>query len=291
MPLFFSLSGFLFYKSISKNGSALHWGNFWSYTKKKFFRLMVPYFIIAFIWMDPIKYIVGFYECLDEHLIASQLTGIGNGHLWFLYCLFVISLFSKILLKISYNWKSDILLLLIFVLLHLFNNLIPSVFALRQTSYYEVYFYCGYLFSKYVFLRHVLSIRMKVWLIIILWTIGTLINNYSETLSHGVLVKIASLVLCVSILWLIYNISFSKFYKSKFLNLISECSLGIYLLHSPLIYIIYSYYANLQPIFILILNFLVFGTISLLLTIFIKKSRLKMIIGEKRITEKSNKHT
>lgn len=62
---------------------------------------------------------------------------------------------------------------------------------------------------------------------------------------------------------------------------ISKRSYGIYLIHSPLIYITYTYIPNANPIIIFLINFFVGGFISLLFTNLIGNSKLRFIIGEK----------
>ena len=61
---------------------------------------------------------------------------------------------------------------------------------------------------------------------------------------------------------------------------ISDNSFGIYLFHSPLIYIIYSSFIDSCPWVVLFLNFIVMGLLSYILTIVISKTRLKFIIGK-----------
>lgn len=85
----------------------------------------------------------------------------------------------------------------------------------------------------------------------------------------------------VQALWLI---SFYLFIPSKNpapLYYISKNSFGLYLFHSPLVYISFSFFPDISPILILIINFFVFGMISYLLTIAIGKLKLSFVIGEK----------
>jgi len=67
---------------------------------------------------------------------------------------------------------------------------------------------------------------------------------------------------------------------NKVFSIVDRNSFGIYLFHSPLIYITYYFFANTNPIFVVFLNFLVFGILSIVLTELIRKTKLKFILGE-----------
>lgn len=63
------------------------------FAKKKAVRLLLPYIAFGLCWMIPIKYALQIPTIQDLSLI--QITerffcGIDNGHLWFLYTLFII---------------------------------------------------------------------------------------------------------------------------------------------------------------------------------------------------------
>ncbi len=267
MPLFISLSGYLFYSSISKRDST-----YFEFVKKKYLRIIIPYIIITFLWMNPIKWIVKFQDINSwEQLLFGQILGKGetNGHLWFLYCLFVIFLISKFIILIEYKWYVDFILLGILSLIHLASGKLTGLFSISTVSYYFVYFFVGYMINKY--LSHFEKKHNKFFIpcIICIWT-------FCVYFSH----PISNLILVILILIGIYMISFNRIHKSKFVNDISTFSFGIYLFHSPLIYITYTYFADIHPILIIIINFLFWGSISYLITMLLKNSKLKFIIGD-----------
>ena len=66
---------------------------------------------------------------------------------------------------------------------------------------------------------------------------------------------------------------------SKVCELISKESMGIYLLHSPLIYFTYSYCSNDFPLVVVFINFVIDGSIAVLLTNFLMKGKGKWLIG------------
>lgn len=76
----------------------------------------------------------------------------------------------------------------------------------------------------------------------------------------------------------IYSIIPNKNYK--ILEKLADYSFGIYLLHSPLIYLTFCFYPNIHPFLMVFINFIVFGTICTILVKFIKKTKIKFVIGE-----------
>lgn len=260
MPLFFSLSGFLFYFSVLKEES-LH-----IFLKKKLKRIMFPYFIICFLWMDPIKlllHVPGYDNIIG--IITDQLLFKNNGHLWYLPTLFLIFVLYKILFKIKLrnNKYFDLVLLLIsFVLNHY-----SYVFYMNLIFYYQYYFLLGYFIHKYNF--NIKYTWMTPICIIILLIIG--INTPSATVIT---------VLSTMIIILFYHTKYYKFETSIFLQKISKNSFGIYLFHSPLIYITFTYANNLMPVYVLTINLFLWGYVAYKITDYIKQTNYKFIIGE-----------
>ena len=64
------------------------------------------------------------------------------------------------------------------------------------------------------------------------------------------------------------------------LRLISRDSMGIYLFHSPMLYISFTYWPNINPLLMLLINFVGFGTVAILLTELMRRAHLGFVIGE-----------
>lgn len=64
------------------------------------------------------------------------------------------------------------------------------------------------------------------------------------------------------------------------IRLLSKNSMGIYLLHSPMIYTSFAFASEIPPALMLVLNFFGFGSIALILTEIIRALRLQFILGE-----------
>ena len=102
MQLYFFISGYLFYGSLQKKQSFLH------FIRIKALRLIIPYLFFGFLWMIPIKYLLQIPSIQDQSLTdlsINLLEGINNGHLWFLNSLFIIF----IVLYLPNKWLNAII--------------------------------------------------------------------------------------------------------------------------------------------------------------------------------------
>jgi peptidoglycan/LPS O-acetylase OafA/YrhL len=68
-------------------------------------------------------------------------------------------------------------------------------------------------------------------------------------------------------------------YKNVIINTLSEYSFGIYLFHSPLIYLSFNFFPEIAPVLMLIVNFGLLAPLSGLITLGISKTKLKFILG------------
>ena len=281
MPIFFFISGFLFYRSINKTVSP----SFGKFFRSKFLRLIVPYFCIAMLWMNPIKWLVrapgyeNFSDCLT--ILKYQFLFSGSlGHLWYLPTLFGVFLIVFLCLL----WFNSIpecrsrkflhvSLFILFLLSHYLSAYFPSYFCLSSIAYYLIFFFVGYLLSYNISCVNLLcsSFTNIRWIGYVCWLI------FLFCACHFTHLRAIFVILFVSISYLLIPDKTNKFIRS-----ISDNSFGIYLFHSPLIYITYAYYTNSNPWLVLFLNFIVMGTISYLLTYYISKTKLKFIIGGNR---------
>ena len=61
---------------------------------------------------------------------------------------------------------------------------------------------------------------------------------------------------------------------------VSKNSMGIYLFHSPLVYISFTYWANIAPMAMAAINLIGFGSVAYMLTNLIRATNMGWIIGE-----------
>ena len=113
---------------------------------------------------------------------------------------------------------------------------------------------------------------------VIWFYIGLLIKGSKTKHSFCVLILFALLVIKV-MLNVVYGLAIvlTLYYlvpnkENKFMSFFDKYSYGIYLFHSPLIYIAYTYAPNINPLLMFAINFFGMGGVALFIS-FIVKSR------------------
>lgn len=273
MKLFISISGFLLaYKCLNKR----HSGGGIQFLKDKALRLLVPYVCVLVFYNNPIKYfleIPGYENPLC--FLRDQLLGINCAHLWYLPCLFLLMIICYPLFKwIGKSLWKHILLFLIFLCVNYFSGRFPKYYQLNEVGYYLVFFHLGYLVN-YVRMEYPEKLKvLKRWYVYLILTICAITVGYiaNRVTSIGFEVYLS---VCVMLLFYLLMPSFNN----KIINEISQQSYGLYLFHSPLIYFTAIFCPNINPWLMLLINFIGFGCIAYLLTIALRRNRLKFVIG------------
>ena len=262
MPIWFAMAGYLYYFSLKKNKNIL------SVFKDKFKKLLLPFLIIGLMYLIPIRYLVSYSNYVDHsiiyNIIHNLILGFDNGHLWYLPTLFIIFLIFNFYK--DNNRYIDIVIFILLIYLNIISNHFPTY--LYYVSFYLIFFYLGILFNKYNLISN-LKTYYSIIIILILIIYNLFINNSLILL----LVQFISLIL-------LFKIDFTKLGKLKVINCISNNSYGMYLFHSPLVYLTFKFLPNISPILMIIINFIVFGSISYIITYLIRKTKFKFIIGE-----------
>lgn len=261
MPLFISLSGYLYAYSSNREG-------FFSFLLHKAKRILVPFLLVGIFWMIPVKYLVGYYAADDftDIVLRGLLFGNDSGHLWFLPFLFGTFILSNAIVKLSSNKNIAAVVMLIFGLF--LKEIIGSRLGapvLNNIALYYIWFGIGYSFNMcggvYNKLPRLMCI-LAALIVLCMWYIGIIPDLIC---SFILLIALFRTVPCKN---------------NSVANKLSQNSFGIYLFHSPLIYITYSLIPNANPIIIVLLNFAVFGGIAFLITEVIRRTPMKLCIGE-----------
>ena len=145
MPVFFSISGFLFKSSLMKRKPS-------RIVKSKVSRLILPYLMIGLFYMIPIRLLAKYPawegKALWKILFFDLILGYDNGHLWYLYVLFIFFLFGAIFRKLNRAVTACFFLFVLSLLsiFKPFSSLHPLLYQFENNF---VWFYLGYLFSFY----------------------------------------------------------------------------------------------------------------------------------------------
>lgn len=277
MPLFFSLSGYLFVFTHRKKQG------FSALAKKKLLRLIVPYFGIGLLYLLPIRLLIG-YPGYQGNSVADFalkfLTANDVGHLWFLPALFLIFLLSEITLSVAERIPvlkkyPGIVLLMAGAALYLEGYRIGLGYGpLLSAFHYLMWFALGYCLNVYQeYIQRIYRIRLVKW--------GLLLVNL---LLLAYTLSVPSVRVLISIgLRALFIVNAYGAIPEKTCSLVQQIdrnSFGIYLFHSPLIYITFACIPNAHPALVVCINLVIFGAAAYGLTSLVRKTKLKVFIGE-----------
>lgn len=277
MLLFFSLSGYLFVFTHSKKRG------FIDLLKNKARRLLIPYIGIGLCFLLPIRVAIGFpsYQGMGfGAFFLKLLTASDVGHLWFLPALFCVFLLSEIILtiveKIPVLQKAPaIVLCIIAALLYLEGYRFGFGYPPLLSAFnYLLWFSIGYFLNVYQpVIRKIYRIPGIKWVLLAL-NVGLLLYCLFAD-SVRVLISLGMRALCVLNA---YGAMPEK--TCPLAKKIDRNSFGVYLLHSPLIYITFATIPNAHPAIVVFINLVVFGAVAFGLTELLRKTKLKVLIGE-----------
>lgn len=242
MPLFVFISGALYARSRSFSKYAKYGELIFA----KFERLIVPYLVVATLFMVPIKLLTHYYptgSSLMKIYGFGILLSLDSGHLWYVFMLFMMF----VIVRICENRLRNIhpgLLVGTLILLHLSSwNFTTNIFQISNVFKYLVYFYLGFLFQQHKSLITSLLMKKKAILCLISLVYFIVLNLYIRDPAIVPLMRY-SLLFVDSILGLIWIYSLVLIIagrisnQSRIENFLNENSFGIYLLHDPFNYVI-----------------------------------------------------
>lgn len=272
MPLFFSLSGYLFVFTHGKKQGFLR------FLKNKALRLLIPYLGIGVCFLLPIRMAIGFpsYQGIEIGAFGLKLlTASDVGHLWFLPALFCVFLLSELILTILEkipgirNYPAVVLCMISAVLYlegYRFGFGYPPILSAFN---YLIWFSFGYLLNTYqALVRKIYRIPGVKWMLLAL-NAGLLVYCFLAD-SVRVLVALGMRALCI------VNAYGAMPEKScSLMEKIDRNSFGIYLFHSPLIYITFAHIPDANPALVVFINLVIFGAVAFGLTELIRKTKLK----------------
>lgn len=269
MPLFFSLSGYLF--AGQKNQP------FIEFFSKKTKRLLIPFLSVGLCYMLPIKLILGyppFHGKSQLTVIKMFLLGNDTGHLWFLPTLFLVFLtafFVKRILK--KNLVFWVAFLVASFLLWKLQTMIPIRHPLLNYLKWTLEYEWSFAFGAVVFHLTKWTCSMNTKKRLLLGCLPISFIALVVLLDLHVPTVVFSALICSACFFLVPNRRVCLFTK------ISQQSFGVYLFHSPLIYITFSLIPNASPLIVASVNLFLFGSIAFFLANIISKSRFKLLIG------------
>ena len=277
MPLFFSLSGYLFVFTHGKKRGFL------PLLKNKALRLLVPYLGISVCFLLPLRLAIGYpsYQGMAVRTFLQKLlTSSDVGHLWFLPALFCVFVLSEIILSAVEklpgirNYPALFLCIVSFALYLEGYRIGFGYPPLFSAFHYLIWFSLGYFLNVHeALLRKVYRVPGVKWALPAL-NAGLLVYCLCSD-AVQLPISLTTVALCiVNAYGVIPETSCALVEK------IDRSSFGIYLFHSPLIYITFANIPNAHPAMVVLINLVVFGAAAYGLTALIRRTKLSVFIGE-----------
>lgn len=269
MQVFFAVSGFLFYFSIQKH-------SYIDIVKNKSKRLLIPFFFVGLCWLIPVR-LLAHYPKYD----GSYFTGVKQfvmsdwGHLWFLPVLFVFFICLYYFLKCKSSLTKDIVFLAVCLLLGLGSKFLPLFALLKLSLNWVFWFVLGFYMSKYGLKFPNRKTSPSIIILGMAFLVIPFVALGLKGMIGSALGFIASLFIVLALFLYIPD------GPARSISWLDKNSMGLFLFHSPIIYVLYDRFAmSLTPLAMVTLNFFVSIIISILITIFLRKVGLKILLGE-----------
>ena len=237
MPLFMAISGALFALQTKKG----RWSDCGTFTEAKWQRLMIPYLVFTLLYLVPLKYLSGYFG-QTNFLMAegSQLTLLGNSHLWYLYTLFVVALIAYFLVPRMQVWY-----LLPLWGLHLASAYVGlSLISLPME--FLLWYMLGAMFESYretltAYFRTKRAVFLTIWLTA--FVVCSLLSLYVGRFGIPALQRLVNDLAAVAGMGLTYLLAESLaqkkgFLESGFVKAVLLNGLGIYIFSDPLNYVL-----------------------------------------------------
>ena len=192
MPVFFFVAGYFMHIPLKEG--------FQKFIKDKSIRLMVPYFTIGLLYF-PFKLVLSKFanQQIYPQDIWKIFIGINpDGELWFLYCLFFISIIIALLVK-----RVNLGLLIVSFIIGMLSDVL-NIFSIPMVSkilYFQFFYILGLYIKKYMLLDYMKSTGVALASLVI-FSVG----NY--VLLYGInVLKILTLITAVSGIAITYYIA------------------------------------------------------------------------------------
>lgn len=250
MPAFVFISGFLFSDQISKN----RFKSSFEIILHKSKRLLIPYFF----WMGIVIIF------LPEQLTYDKVIN-GFSHLWFLPMLFQLFLLAIITIPLwtSLSKKISIICLIsmfLFVFLSYYKGWkIPFLYI----KTFFPFFYLGIITNRHKLLN--INIKRDIKILIVLCAIYLIICTYFHSNNPAIRDLVIKILSCSIIYYIMYYIKDVPSPTNRFITLINDNSMGIYLIHHiiiqsflswDIILMIFNNHHIIAPLFIFLFSLL-----------------------------------
>lgn len=210
-----------------------------------------------------------------EYSVKGILLSAEPRHLWYLMALFCIFVGCTFLRDVIKKANIVVCLIIVFLIPYIAVRIGTPYFQIINAMYYVPYFYIGYLLNRYWGKIEKSIHKIKIVLIFVC-PFGVILGMRFQQLKY--VASISGIIMMITI-----SLCATDFiYENKIYIHLKKNSFGIYLFHPMIIYILFYYFGsrNINPFVLSFAIFLIAFIVSDLLTEFIRKIKLGVILGE-----------
>lgn len=302
MSVFFMTSGFLLFQNCET------WDDMKVKLRKRVFSLVVPYLIwntisIVIYWkhnliLDIINkktFTFSFFE-----LIKHYFTGPINGPTWYLLAIYLISLFTSVIIKMKKRKKTITAMLIVSLLYFYLRNrgIIPTLFRADDWWWfynlisYSPYYFIGCYIGMY-YREIVTEFEPKFYINVLSMILFIILSFFNNLQLLGFLTYFSGFLIIFCLWFSLPN----RLFKSD-LRPITQTSFFVYVMHIPIINplinkilksvlngarLSFSMSLVISLIIFILAVVICFVILTLLKLIFIKSNKLFMIISGNRV--------
>lgn len=271
MPLYICVSGMVYGLCIDGYGK---YENNREFIKTKFLRLLIPYLFFGILYVAPVMVLFHFTgDTYVKYCISGILFVRDSRHLWYLVVLFGIFCICAFTKKQLQN-RNPLVVFSVLLIIWAATWKLPNIFQIKKIIYYLPFFYLGYIINRnYVKITGILKRPLVMILLAAVFACSHLMPAGRTAISSLCGIGIA----VGAVQYIDLEICGLEIFKK-----INKNGFGIYLLHPMIIYVLFYYLAkyDINPVLLCGSIILTSYVVSYLLTNIIRKTWLKVAIGE-----------
>lgn len=235
--------------------------------------------------MIPLRLSVGYpgyqREPLWRIVLVDFLLDVDSGHLWFLPTLMIMFIVVIAVYKLCNalqwpDWSFEIALAVLAVgnaALSVAVSALESVPYANRFGHNFLFFVMGYIWHRHERLVEPLKNPMgRIAAALIL--IVTCVAVWLGIGTNGI-VSVGFAVIMVACIYVMV-----PDWSSAPIRLISKDSMGLYLFHSPMLYISFAFWPDISPWLMVLVNFVGFGLVAMGITELLRRLHLGFVLGE-----------
>lgn len=270
MPLFFFASGCVFAWQLEVKRKAMTVVQLF---KNKAKRLMIPFYVFGLLLVYPTMVLLGLRDPV-HYFFDGFVIAIDPRHLWFVMTLFIVFLLFFCLRKVCMNYHIPTWGIAIVALFLYYVPINTVYFQIITVEEYFVWFVLGYLFVLY---RKVIQISFAAVVVC-----GGCLNFCQSEFTPPDLLKIVNAIIGITVFYIL-SVKTLKVENTRVYKWIAPNSFGIYLFHAMIIYWLefISVPYGINPILLSSCVFVISLSLSIILTVAVRRLGFGFIIGEK----------